>query len=81
MQELESAKLEIEKYKIDADNQTKIQVAEITADQKNQDRNANGIPDALELRKLDIEERKANNDILQKQQDSEYSKRESKIKE
>ena len=80
MQELESAKLEIEKYKIDADNQTKIQVAEITADQKNQDRNANGIPDALELRKLDIEERKANNDILQKQQDSEYSKRESELK-
>lgn len=80
MQELESMKLELERYKIDTDNQTKIQVAEISAEQKLQDRNANGIPDILEMRKLDIEERKTNSDIIQKQQDSDRSSRESELK-
>lgn len=80
MQEIESTKLELERYKIDTDNQTKIQVAEIAADQKLQDRNANGIPDVLEMRKLDIEERKTNSDIIQKQQDSEGSRREQELK-
>ena len=52
--EAEQAKLQMEKYKTDANNQTKIEVAEINSfrNQMDQDSNDNGIPDQLEIEKL-----------------------------
>lgn len=65
------AEIEKDYYKIDQDNMTKVQVAEINSfrNQMDQDVNNNGIPDQLEIeklkaqvnfnsRKLDIEEKK-----------------------
>ena len=67
------AELEKDYYKIDKDNQTKIDVAEINSfkNQMDQDSNDNGVPDQLEIaklkanvdnnnRKLDLEEKKLN---------------------
>ena len=50
----EQKKLELEKYKTDANNETKIEVAEINSfrNQMDQDSNDNGIPDQLEIEKL-----------------------------
>ena len=44
----------MEKYKVDANNQTKIEVAEINSfkNQMDQDSNDNGVPDQLEIEKL-----------------------------
>jgi hypothetical protein len=55
-QQIEAQKLEMEKYKIDADNATKIAVAEINSfkNQMDQDSNDNGVPDQLEIQKLKI---------------------------
>lgn len=52
--ELEKAKLELEKYKTDANNETKLAVAEITSfrGQMDQDINDNGVPDQLEIERL-----------------------------
>ena len=55
-QQIEAQKLEMERYKIDQDNATKIAVAEINSfkNQMDQDSNDNGIPDQLEIEKLKI---------------------------
>ena len=52
--EAEQQKLQMEKYKVDANNKTKIEVAEINSfrNQMDQDSNDNGIPDQLEIEKL-----------------------------
>ena len=52
--ETEQKKLQLEKYKTDANNETKIEVAEINSfrNQMDQDSNDNGIPDQLEIEKL-----------------------------
>ena len=57
---LEEAKMDLERYKIDADNQTKIAVAEISAYRgtEEKDANQNGIPDPFELGKQAIEQQK-----------------------
>ena len=54
----EQAKLDLEKYKIDQDNQTKIQVATISALGYSEDKdiNDNSIPDVVEMNKLALEE-------------------------
>ena len=66
---LEEAKMDLERYKIDADNQTKIAVAEISAYRgtEEKDANMNGIPDPFELGKQALEQ--------QKIQSAEYTKR------
>nr|DAD56648.1 MAG TPA: portal protein [Caudoviricetes sp.] len=50
---LKEAEMDLEKYKIDADNQTKIDVATINAygGAENMDQDGNGIPDPLEIQK------------------------------
>jgi hypothetical protein len=50
---LEEAKMDLERYRIDADNQTKIAVAEISAYRgtEEKDANMNGIPDPMEIAK------------------------------
>ena len=66
---LEEAKMELERYKIDADNQTKIAVAEISAYRgtEEKDANQNGIPDPMEIAKDATQQRKIASD--------EYTKR------
>lgn len=57
---LEEAKIDLERYKIDADNQTKIAVAEISAYRGTEDKDANmnGIPDPIEIAKDATAQRK-----------------------
>lgn len=61
---LEEAKMELERYKIDADNQTKIAVAEISAYRgaEEKDANNNGIPDPMEIAKDATQQRKIDQD-------------------
>ena len=57
---LEEAKMELERYKIDADNQTKIAVAEISAYRgtEEKDVDANGLSDPVEIGKQALEQQK-----------------------
>ena len=65
---LKEAELDLQRYKIDSDNQTKIAVAEISTyrgtDEK--DINDNGIPDPLEMAKAATAQRKVDQDAYQK---------------
>lgn len=65
---LEEAKMDLERYKIDADNQTKIAVAEISAYRGTEDKDANmnGIPDPMEIAKDATEQRKIDQDAYLK---------------
>lgn len=65
---LEEAKMDLEKYKIDADNQTKIAVAEISAYRGTEDKDANdnGIPDPIEIAKDATAQRKIDQDAYSK---------------
>ena len=73
---LEEAKMELERYKIDADNQTKIAVAEISAYRgtEEKDANNNGIPDPFELGKQALEQQKIQSDTYTKR----YEQRQKK---
>ena len=66
---LKEAELELEKYKIDTDSQTKITVAQLNAYRglENQDQNANGIPDVMEIASQALAERKQMADESAKQ--------------
>lgn len=57
---LREAEMDLQRYKIDADNQTKIAVAEISAYRGTEDKDANlnGIPDPMEIAKDATEQRK-----------------------
>ena len=57
---LEEAKMELERYKIDADNQTKIAVAEISAYRgtEEKDIDKNGVSDPIEIGKQALEQQK-----------------------
>ena len=65
---LEEAKMDLERYRIDADNQTKIAVAEISAYRGTEDKDANmnGIPDPFELGKQALEQQKIQSDAYNK---------------
>ena len=65
---LEEAKMDLERYKIDADNQTKIAVAEISAYRgtEEKDANANGIPDPIEIANATTQQRKVDQDAYLK---------------
>jgi len=73
---LEEAKMELERYKIDADNQTKIAVAEISAYRgtEEKDANNNGIPDPFELGKQALEQQKIQSETYTKR----YEQRQKK---
>jgi hypothetical protein len=87
-EELDIKKQEVEltKYKIDQDNATKIEVAEIGSfkNQMNQDINDNGVPDQLELQKFEAknqtDNRKLDLESQKLQFDKEKSKEELQIK-
>ena len=65
---LEEAKMDLERYKIDADNQTKIAVAEISAYRgtEEKDANQNQIPDPMEIAKDATQQRKILSDAYTK---------------
>jgi len=62
---------QLQQYKIDSDNQTKIQVAQINvySRQEDLDQNDNGIPDPMELAKQSLEENRFYSDRLAKAQE------------
>lgn len=65
---LEEAKMDLERYKIDADNQTKIAVAEISAYRgtEEKDANMNNIPDPIEIANAATQQRKVDQDAYMK---------------
>ena len=73
---LEEAKMELERYKIDADNQTKIAVAEISAYRgtEEKDANNNGIPDPMEIAKDATQQRKIASDEYTKRYEARQKK-------
>lgn len=74
--------LELEKYKVDTDNQTKIYVAELGAYRGAQDldANMNGIPDPIEIGKLGIAELQMNATIADKQMQATLKDKEAMLK-
>lgn len=71
---LEEAKMDLERYKIDADNQTKIAVAEISTYRgtEEKDINNNGVPDPEEMYKVAIEKQKIDSDAYTKRVEAKY---------
>lgn len=73
---LEEAKMDLERYKIDADNQTKIAVAEISTYRgtEEKDVNMNGIPDPEEMYKVAMEQQKIRSGEFVKEREMKYKK-------
>ena len=73
---LEEAKMDLERYKIDADNQTKIAVAEISTYRgtEEKDINNNGIPDPAEMYDLAMEQQKIRSEEFVKDREIKYKK-------
>ena len=71
---LEEAKMDLERYKIDADNQTKIAVAEISTYRgtEEKDINANQIADPIEIAKAATAQRKVESDAFTKRVEAKY---------
>lgn len=65
---LEEAKMDLERYKIDQDNATRIAVAEISAYRGTEEKDAdeNGIPDPIEIGKQALEQQKIDRDSYTK---------------
>lgn len=73
---LEEAKMDLERYRIDADNQTKIAVAEISTYRgtEEKDINNNGIPDPEEMYKVAMEQQKIRSGEFVKDRELKYKK-------
>jgi len=73
---LEEAKMDLERYKIDADNQTKIAVAEISTYRgtEEKDINANGIPDPAEMYDIAMQQQKIRSEEFVKDREIKYKK-------
>lgn len=69
---LKEAEMDLQRYKIDADNQTKIAVAEISAYRgtENKDADMNGVPDVMELGKQALENQKIQMESYDRQYES-----------
>ena len=65
---LQEAQMDLQRYQIDQDNQTKIAVAQINAYRgtEDMDKNDNGIPDVAELGKQALEQQKINQEAYNK---------------
>ena len=65
---LQEAQMDLQRYQIDQDNQTKIAVAQINAYRgvEDMDQNNNGVPDVMELGKQALEQQKINQDAYNK---------------
>lgn len=73
---LEEAKMDLERYKIDADNQTKIAVAEISTYRgtEEKDINNNGVSDPEEMYKVAMEQQKLRSGEFVKDREMKYKK-------
>lgn len=73
---LEEAKMDLERYKIDADNQTKIAVAEISTYRGTEEKDVdnNGIPDPEEMYKIAIDQQKIRSGEFVKDREMKYKK-------
>ena len=73
---------DLQQYKIDSDNETKIAIAEIGNYFKNtgEDLNKNGIPDAMEIASQALEERKHASEVFSKSQERSIKEKELKDK-
>ena len=65
---LQEAQMDLQRYQIDQDNQTKIAVAQINAYRgtEDMDQNKNSVPDVMELGKQALEQQKINEDAYSK---------------
>lgn len=65
---LQEAQMDLQRYQIDQDNQTKIAVAQINAYRgvEDMDQNENGMPDVMELGKQALEQQKINQEAYNK---------------
>lgn len=73
---LKEAEMDLQRYKIDADNQTKIAVAEISTYRgtENKDINMNGIPDPMEIAKDATQQRKIDSEAYTKRYEARQKK-------
>ena len=73
---LEEAKMDLERYKIDADNQTKIAVAEISTYRGTEEKDVdnNGIPDPEEMYKIAMDQQKIRSGEFVKDREIKYKK-------
>lgn len=80
---IKEAEMDLEKYKIDADNATKITVAQLQAYRglEDQDQNDNGIPDTMEIAAQALAERKQASEEAGKQFEFNAKLREQQMKE
>lgn len=79
---IKEAEMDLEKYKIDQDNATKITVAQLNAyrGSENMDQDGNGIPDPVEIAQQALAERKQASDEASKQFEFNAKIREQKMK-
>ncbi len=80
---IKEAEMDLEKYKIDTDNATKITVAQLQAYRglEDQDQNGNGIPDTMEIAAQALAERKQASEEAGKQFEFNAKIREQQMKE
>ena len=73
---LKEAEMDLQRYKIDADNQTKIAVAEISTYRGTEDKdiNMNGIPDPMEIAKDATQQRKIDSETYTKRYEARQKK-------
>lgn len=79
---IKEAEMDLKKYEIDQNNQTKIVVAQLNAyrGSENQDADMNGIPDVVEIGKQALEQQKINSDTAAKQLELNNKRRETEMK-
>ena len=79
---IKEAEMDLKKYEIDQNNQTKIVVAQLNAyrGSENQDADMNGVPDVLEIGKQALEQQKINSDAAAKQLELNNKRRETEMK-
>lgn len=79
---IKEAEMDLEKYKIDQDNATKITVAQLNAYRgtENMDQNENGVPDVMEIAQQALAERKQASDEASRQFEFNAKIREQRMK-
>lgn len=79
---IKEAEMDLKKYEIDQNNQTKIVVAQLNAyrGSENQDADMNGQLDVIEIGKQALEQQKINSDAAAKQLELNNKKRETELK-
>lgn len=79
---IKEAEMDLKKYEIDQNNQTKIIVAQLNAyrGSENQDVDGNGVPDVVEIGKQALEQQKINSDAAAKQLELNNKRRETEMK-